>query len=130
MFDTYLHRTVVERGGPSNVTVTEKRAPTDESVRLLKEMEAAALDKVLSAIPLKDNLLEGVLVERDSFSDLQKWFMLILKINGKRVDLLAKVDDDVCKDQHKMIAEVIKQFSEQLASQLLQRAVEQGIRRE
>lgn len=56
MFDTHHH-------GPRSIhqttTVTEKRAPTDESVRLLKEMEQAAQDKLLSITRLKDNSLDA-----------------------------------------------------------------------
>lgn len=53
--DTYV------RGG----TTVEKRAPTDESVRLLVEMEQAALNRVLNVwnIQCKDTGLEGVIVE-------------------------------------------------------------------
>lgn len=35
--------------GPSHVTVTEKRAPTDESIRLAKEFEAEALRGIVKA---------------------------------------------------------------------------------
>lgn len=56
MFDTHHH-------GPRSIhqttTVTEKRAPTDESVRLLKEMEQAAEDKLLSITRLKENRLDA-----------------------------------------------------------------------
>lgn len=45
---------------PQNTTVnvTEKRAPTDESVRLLKEMEEAARNKVLETIIVADTSFE------------------------------------------------------------------------
>lgn len=45
---------------PQNTTVnvTEKRAPTDESVRLLKEMEEAARNKVLETIVVADTSFE------------------------------------------------------------------------
>lgn len=41
---------------PSHVSITEKRAPTDESVKLLKEMEEKAEEKLLEACELKNNL--------------------------------------------------------------------------
>lgn len=56
MFDTHHH-------GPRSVSVHstshEHRAPTDESVRLLKEMEAAALAKLLSVTRLESNTLKA-----------------------------------------------------------------------
>lgn len=38
-----------------NRTVVEKRAPTDESVRLLREMEAAARDQIKASVRLDPN---------------------------------------------------------------------------
>lgn len=39
--------------------VREQRAPTDESVRLLREMEAAAMDSIIARGSFRDTLLEG-----------------------------------------------------------------------
>lgn len=41
-------------------TVTEQRAPTDESVRLLREMENAAERKLLSSVRVTDTAFECV----------------------------------------------------------------------
>ena len=38
-----------------NFNVTEKRAPTDESVRLLREMEKEALNKIIKNNDLSNN---------------------------------------------------------------------------
>ncbi len=59
MFDKY------ELGGGNhhhthNKTVTEKRAPTDDSLKLLREMEKAARDSILYQIHLDDNDLKAV----------------------------------------------------------------------
>lgn len=69
MFD----RTYVQKG-PShlsvNARITEKRAPTDESVRLLREMESAARSEVDRAIRLESNNFKAVLwVARDVMTD-------------------------------------------------------------
>lgn len=56
MFDrTFITPTEV-RHVPTTVNVTENRAPTDESVRLLKELEEKALEKVLSFNVLDNEL--------------------------------------------------------------------------
>lgn len=39
----------------TTTTITEKRAPTDDSVRLLMEMEKKALDKILMCVKLDSN---------------------------------------------------------------------------
>lgn len=45
-----------------NVEITEKRAPTDESIHLYKEMEEKAEQKVISKETFNDNVLNGVVV--------------------------------------------------------------------
>lgn len=81
MFDTY-------RLGTPDVhvhhNVTEKRAPTDESVRLLREMEQAAEKKVLETIRVANTVSECVVhVMRDDFSDTTK-YRCIYKLSGAR----------------------------------------------
>jgi len=44
-------------------TVHEHRAPTDDSVKLLREMEAAAQDSILSTYKFDDNVLNGIAVQ-------------------------------------------------------------------
>jgi hypothetical protein len=69
-----------------NSTVTEKRAPTDESVALLREMEAESLKSVLGAIRLDDNTFNAVVVFKvahSMMSDQVEYFIEFL-FNGKR----------------------------------------------
>lgn len=42
-----------------DVKVEEKKAPTDESIRLLNEMQEKALDNLISKVEVKNNLVEG-----------------------------------------------------------------------
>ena len=83
MFDTYVMRT----GGSQHHTITENRAPTDESVRLLKEMEKAAQDKLLGSIRLENCPIDCVIHSyKDSFGlDLQ--FIVRLKVNGQTIEI-------------------------------------------
>lgn len=57
MFDTNV--TNVRSSSPSRIDVHEHRAPTDDSVRLLNEMQRAAEKQIINSIPLEDNLLKG-----------------------------------------------------------------------
>jgi len=67
----------------SETEITEVRAPTDESVRLLKEMEEAARKKVLDAVPIGNTNLDiKLLVESDNFDVFA--CALMIKINGER----------------------------------------------
>ena len=86
MFDTYL-----ESLGSShhyhhhNVNVTEKRAPTDESIRMLKEMQDAAGNSLLYVGDLPNTLLHAkMLVVRDW--RLQGFTILVVaSIKGKGI---------------------------------------------
>lgn len=60
MFNVYKTENRYEYGGPSKIDVTEKRAPTDESVRLLNEMQQKAFDNVISCVQLNNNDLKDV----------------------------------------------------------------------
>lgn len=50
MFDTHIHRTAPNYPQSVHVKTTEQRAPTDESLRLLKEMQEKARESILSAM--------------------------------------------------------------------------------
>lgn len=40
-------------------TIKEVKAPTDESIRLLNEMQQKTLENIVAKISVKDNLIEG-----------------------------------------------------------------------
>lgn len=84
MFDSYLiHPT------PSDVylraEINERRAPTDESVKLLREMEEKARKEVIAAMRVEDSTVECVLhFQHDIVSDMNH-IRAIMKINGQHV---------------------------------------------
>lgn len=84
MFDTYYRQ---EASYPSsvNVSVTEKRAPTDESVRLLHEMQVKAESELLKAVRLDRNDFKGMVhIYRDALN-LGKKVIVLFELNGKQV---------------------------------------------
>ena len=65
-------------------TVHEHRAPTDASVKLLREMEQAAEAKVVNAVRVGNTSFECVVHrEVDNMND-QAVFRAVFKLNGKR----------------------------------------------
>lgn len=44
------------------VNITERRAPTDESVELLNEFQEKALDNIIQSFKIEDNTLKAVVV--------------------------------------------------------------------
>lgn len=67
-----------------DVRVTEKRAPTDDSVRLLREMEAAAKAEVLAAIPLESNTFKGEMLVSEIGHRPGMAVTILFDFNGKR----------------------------------------------
>src|ERR1700680_185141 len=75
--------------GPSHVTETrtviEKRAPTDDSVRLLREMEAKAEARILESVRVADTVFECVVHSyRDVVND-KMVYRAVVKLNGRTV---------------------------------------------
>lgn len=68
-----------------NVDVTEKRAPTDESVKLLREMEQKAQEQVLKAISINNTEVEGVLHMMRNQLSCTYMFRFLYQINGKKM---------------------------------------------
>lgn len=66
----------------SDIRITENRAPTDDSVRILKEMESAAENKILQSVKIGNSNIEIVVHSiYDVFSDA-KQLCSITKVNG------------------------------------------------
>ncbi len=72
-----------------NHKVQEYRAPTDESVRLLKELEEKALEKVLATYVVKEpNLLNGVVVAYIASADVLSTMVFTkFNLNGREYKL-------------------------------------------
>lgn len=84
MFDRH---TLELHAGPQHTTVHEHRAPTDASVALLRDMERAAREQVLQAVRVENCPVECVIHKQvDPVAD-QTLFLVLLRINGKRVEV-------------------------------------------
>jgi hypothetical protein len=74
-------------------TVIEKGMSPAEAVKLLAEFEKAARDKIIGAIHVENQLLNGeVLIERDAVSRRNR-LVLKLKLNGRERLIEVSVDD-------------------------------------
>jgi len=90
MFNTYKIDNSYR--GPSKMDVTEKRAPTDESVRLLNEMQQKAFDNVVSCIQLSNNQLKDITcwIYPDQYS-FDERARIRFELNGKVIDFTFKL---------------------------------------
>lgn len=74
------------------VNVHEHRAPTDESVKLLREMEAKAEAEVIRAVQVGNSTFECCVHQySDCMSDRMKW-RAIFKLNGKQMSAVVETD--------------------------------------
>lgn len=70
---------------PYEKTVIEKRAPTDESVRLLKDLETAAIEKITKVFQIESTIAKGIVLEiSENPFKFEKSYTVIFNINGKQ----------------------------------------------
>lgn len=77
-----------------DVTIHEHRAPTDQSVQMLREMEAKAEAEVVKAVRVGDTSFECVVHQTlDAMSDSMRW-NAIFKLNGKQMHVSVETPRD------------------------------------
>jgi len=118
-------------GGPSKIDVTEKRAPTDDSVRLLNEMQEKAFNNIVECVQLSNNELNDVMYwlypDYNSFSEKAR---IRYTLNGKIKDftftLPCKFSDKA--NIHKTIIEKIyMEISKDMFSGFMEKNLKQII---
>lgn len=79
--------------GPTNVNVTEKRAPTDDSVRLLKEMEDAARKKITESTTVSNTEFTCKLHKYHDALNCCDNYAIIYTLNGRqcRTDIMVEI---------------------------------------
>ena len=89
-----------------NVNVTEHRAPTDESVRLLSEMEGTARKRIIERYVSEagENTL-GAVETWESCDDMRRYVAFTL--NGRKVHV--RVDPK--RDVHAMVDELAREIA-------------------
>jgi hypothetical protein len=106
---------------PRTVEVKEYRAPTDDSARLLLELEKEASGRIVDAYRLRSNDIDGVVVSRrprtlGAFSTL----MIAFRLNGK----LHRIERDVPEmgfvlDRQRAFRELVNAVADAIAQSLI-----------
>jgi hypothetical protein len=120
MFD----RTIVHQAPDhirAEITVTEKRAPTDDSVRLLREMEAKAKAEVIKAVAINDNLFNGVIHTMFDALSYRTTVRLVYSMNGKKLTTDYHIDDSRSLDDS--IAGLIDAVARDIAVEILRKPI-------
>lgn len=120
MFDTYVQRGRDTQYVTKEVNITENRAPTDDSVKLLREMEDKARDQIILQVHLPHGPVPlSAVVQHDAMRE-GTWFAVKVMVGGKERVLKWHVDHDYSYDHQKALDEVFKGCCEAVASELMQ----------
>lgn len=83
MSDTYQY---------ANMQVTEKRAPTDESIKILREMEEKMLNNIISMGKVEDNIFNAKwYIIQDKYSWEEQYCRCVFTLNSKEYDFNFKL---------------------------------------
>lgn len=116
MFDTYVAPTRTEYV-TRRVEVTENRAPTDASVKLLKEMEQAADAKRIASMQMPGNLFKGVVEIYETMHDDNVHARAVFDINGNR--MAAEATQPRSDDRQELLATLHEKVAAKIASTIL-----------
>ena len=105
--------------GPSKIEVTEKRAPTDESVKLLKEFEEKAIEKIVSSTRVQDNDFEYMVHSAKDYMNSGYKFMIVYSLNGNKRKIDYEYNPRYDINPSEAVAGVVKTLSEDIASNIL-----------
>lgn len=114
MFDRHFHTT---QRGSEFVTVHEHRAPTDESVRLLKDMEQKARDKVIQSVRVVDSPIDCVIHKHFDHLNQKAEFCAFVRINGKRLE--ARKSFNGGESQEEIAIGIMDAVAERIAADIL-----------
>lgn len=116
MFDVYR-----VQSGPSHIsvhkTVEEKRAPTDESVRLLREMERSARDEVIKSIKVANTCMEVVLHKKRDYLSAITHYLCVFNLNGQQ--LTAEFSADAWDDTEKIAIGIRDAIAKQVSNAIM-----------
>ena len=105
----------------NDTTVIQKRAPTDESVKLLKEFEEKAESKFCERIDIKTNLLDYTILEYAECLD--HWgskFRYFVKINDKDYQGDIQLDRyEIMKQPMLLFQEIQKDLAEKISKEII-----------
>ncbi len=116
MFDTFIAPRRTEYV-TRRVDVTENRAPTDDSVKLLREMEQAADAKRIASMQMSGNLFNGVVEIYETPHDDMIHARSVFDINGHRMTATASEHSTI--ERAALLASLHEKVANKIASEIL-----------
>jgi hypothetical protein len=104
-------------------TIHEHRAPTDESVKILREMEEAARQSVLSTHRFNDNELKGIAVQfLMNPADFDSKLYIRFSLNGKEFQFTEILDRcNFAINREKAVSALMKAVREAIFDEMVPR---------
>lgn len=113
-----------------NSTVNINRAPTDESIKLFKEMQDKAYSSVISNIEVKTNIFTGKIVcfNRNYYNGFGYDLIFIFNLGEERFEIKETIDEFKYKHLNKenMIQELFKKVSSVIAEKMFAHALSES----
>jgi hypothetical protein len=108
---------------PSNVTynVTEKKAPTDDSVRLLMDMQQKAMDNLLGMVKIENNNFEVTALAFSDWAHFSKLVYLKYTLGTDHHEL--KITLRQGATEREMINKLVDELSKDIAIHVLEAAI-------
>lgn len=96
-------------------THKEYRAPTDESVKLLKEFQEKAQKEVIKSVRLDNNDFKAVIQHYRDYSSCDTKLRAVFELNGRREVL----DMVIRAEMQDPVVEILKAMSDRIAEKML-----------
>lgn len=109
----------------AKISVEEKRAPTDVSIQLLREMEDKARKEVIGSLTIQGNNFSAVVFECWDPIFFNKIYRVVLELNGYRSFVDVSIPDG--STQEEIINILITRVGEHVAKNMLYHAFKEGI---
>ena len=114
MFDTYNTRSSIHE---VTKQIHEHRAPTDESVRLLREMEQKAKDEIFKSVRLDNSEITGVVHFMRDHLTTDLLVAIQFSLNGKRYIHNSRLKE--WKSSEEKIEQLKEEFAETISTNIL-----------
>lgn len=121
MFDSYHNHSKEYVPYDKNVYITEKKAPTDDSARLIKELEEKAIEKIFHTASINNELNASVVYMNDIW---RKKFIAKFNLNGHEYTVEDHIDErrifaSFKMGSHEVLNAVVKSLSEKIAKEII-----------
>lgn len=109
-----------------NVNVKEVKAPTDESVSLLNQLQEKAKENIIKSVKVEENHLNGIIVA--FVNDMMGGIKIMMKfnLNGKEYifeEILSYLDSrNLLSDESIMYKKIYQKFSEVIVNELMKQS--------